>query len=144
MRNLDATGFGLDGPRLVADFLRQIEPGAIRQDDVVLTPDEFGDYALHLEPVVPDGVLLPKEEWLVETCLQEHVQERKVLLYVRQTGTGDIQPRLREILEEVGLRAVILPDSVSPKRREASIRQQADEIDVLTTNPARWKPVSIW
>ncbi len=124
-------------PLLVADYLAKVPAGAITEDDIVLWPDFYGEYALHLEPVVPEGALLPKEQWLVDYCLTEQEHERKVLVYVRQTGTRDIQPRLLSILEEVGLRAVILPDSVEPKKREKWIRDRAGDIDVLITNPRK-------
>ncbi len=124
-------------PPLVADFLEKVPAGTFKEDDIVLWPDSYGEYALHLPPVVPEGALLPKEQWLVDYCLNEQQQQRKVLVYVRQTGTRDIQPRIRSMLEEMGLRAVILPDSVSPKKREQWIRDQADEIDVLITNPRK-------
>lgn len=127
----------LDEPRLVVDFLRQIEPGAIQATDLLLDPDEYGEYALHLEPVVPAGALLPKEQWLVDYCRFERQHQRKVLLYVRQTGTRDIQPRLQQVLTEAGLRAAILPDSVEPKKREAWIQQRVAELDVLITNPKK-------
>jgi 16S rRNA G966 N2-methylase RsmD len=127
----------LEEPPLVADFLEGVPEGAIKEDDIVLWPDSYGEYALHLEPVVPEGALLPKEQWLVDYCLHEQQQQRKVLVYVRQTGTRDIQPRLQSILEEAGLRAVILPDSVEPKKREKWIRDRAGDIDVLITNPRK-------
>jgi len=137
--NLDKlAGFDeVTNPPLVADFLAKVPAGTFKEDDIVLWPDFYGEYALHLPPVVPEGALLPKEQWLVDYCLTEQQQQRKVLVYVRQTGTRDIQPRIRSMLEEVGLRAVILPDSVSPKKREQWIRDQADEIDVLITNPRK-------
>ncbi|MEZ4614740.1 MAG: hypothetical protein R2867_04380, partial [Caldilineaceae bacterium] len=99
----------LSEPPLVADFLGKVPAGTFKEDDIVLWPDTYGEYALHLNPVVAEGTLLPKEQWLVDYCLDEQQQQRKVLVYVRQTGTRDIQPRLQSILEEVGLRAVILP-----------------------------------
>lgn len=124
-------------PPTTAAFLEQVSLDSLKEDDIVLSPTTYGEYALHLEPVVPDGALLPKEQWLVDYCLHEECDDRKVLVYVRQTGTRDIQPRLQSILEEVGLRVVILPDSVSPKKREQWIRDRVDEIDVLITNPRK-------
>lgn len=121
----------------VAEFLEQVSLDSFKEDDIILSPNTYGEYALHLAPVVPDGALLPKEQWLVDYCLHEQREDRKVLVYVRQTGTRDIQPRLQSILEEVGLRAVILPGSVSPKKREQWIRDRSDEIDVLITNPRK-------
>lgn len=124
-------------PHLVADAWATVAHGAIKTDDLVLDPEFYGEYALHLEPVVTNGELLPKEQWLVDYCRFEQKQHRKVLLYVRQTGTRDIQPRLKQILEDAGLAAVILPDGVEPKKREAWIQQRVGEIDVLITNPKK-------
>ena len=78
-----------------------------------------------LEPVVRDAELLPKEAWLASYCQAEAAQGRKVLVYVRQTATRDIQPRLVETLARAGLRTISLPDSVEAVRREAWIAQRA-------------------
>jgi hypothetical protein len=56
---------------------------------------------------------------------------------VRQTGVRDIQPRLLEVLEQHGLRAAILPDSLEPARREAWIEKRVQDLDVLIVNPRR-------
>ena len=90
-----------------------------------------------LDPVVGEGKLLPKEAWLASFCRAEAAQGRKVLVYVRQTATRDIQPRLVETLAGAGLRAISLPDSVQATRREAWIAQRAGDIDVLLTNPKK-------
>jgi hypothetical protein len=49
---------------------------------------------LECPPVVEDGDMLPKEEWLVSTVKAELAAGRKVVVYVRQTGTRDIRSRL--------------------------------------------------
>lgn len=122
-------------PILVADYLADVPRGAIKKDDIII--DGYGEYGLHLAPTVAEGELLPKEEWLIDYCLYEIAHDRKVLLYVRQTGTRDIQPRLKNVLEQHGLKAVILPDTVEPKKREAWIKDRVGEIDVLITNPKK-------
>jgi hypothetical protein len=90
-----------------------------------------------LEPVAKDAELLPKEAWLASYCQAEAAQGRKVLVYVRQTASRDIQPRLVETLTRAGLRTIALPDSVEAVRREAWIAQRAADIDVLLTNPKK-------
>jgi SNF2 family DNA or RNA helicase len=57
-----------------------------------------------------------------------------VLVYVRQTGTRDIQERIEAVLKKAGLRTITLYSSVDPRRREAWIEKHADA-DVLITNP---------
>ena len=88
-----------------------------------------------LYPVIRPGELLPKEEWLLDYCLSEMGQNRKVLIYVRQTGTRDIQPRIAQILQYAGLRTMILPRNVSAKKREKWILDRVDDVDVLICNP---------
>ncbi|MEA3340542.1 MAG: DEAD/DEAH box helicase, partial [Chloroflexota bacterium] len=86
-------------------------------------------------PAVNGRELLPKEKWLVSFVQSEAKTGRKVLLYARQTGTYDIQPRLKRVLEDVGLRVGVLTTSVGTREREAWIEQHAHEFDVLITNP---------
>jgi hypothetical protein len=48
----------------------------------------------------------------------EKQQGRKVLIYVRQTGTRDIQDRVQMPLQANGLRVSILGGNVDPRKRE--------------------------
>ena len=68
-------------------------------------------------------------------CRAEKHQGRKVLVYVRQTGTRNIQTRILNAVETSGLRATILSGSVNPRKREAWIEKRADSLDVLICNP---------
>jgi len=83
----------------------------------------------------PDEELLPKEQWLVEHCKAELAQGRRVLVYIRQTGTRNIRPRIEQLLRDVGIAAVQLPDSVSTDKREAWLLE--NKPDVLIVNPRR-------
>ena len=56
---------------------------------------------------------------------------------MRQTGTRNIQPHLQSLLEAEGIRAVTLPDTLAPAKREAWIDAQVHNIDVLITNPKK-------
>jgi len=62
---------------------------------------------------------------------------RKLILGVRQTGTRNIQPHLQALLQAEGIRAVTLPDTLAPAKREAWIEAQVHNIDVLITNPKK-------
>ena len=90
-----------------------------------------------LDPVNPPGQWLPKERWLQQYCTEQVAQGRKVLVYVRQTGSRDIQPRLVEALCSVMLRARILPSNVKPEHREAWIKANAQSMDVMIVNPQK-------
>jgi superfamily II DNA or RNA helicase len=94
----------------------------------VETLDELG-------AMVSGDALLPKEQWLVDYCKAERAVGRKALVYVRQTGERDIQPRLKSVLEKAGLRAKVLTSSVDARKREQWIERHAGGIDVLIVNP---------
>lgn len=90
-----------------------------------------------LEAVSAVDELLPKETWLVDFCRTEAAQGRKVLVYLRQTGSRDIQPRMVQVLSAAGLKAQILPASLPPAKREGWIVANAPGLDVLVVNPKK-------
>src|SRR5690606_5197169 len=93
--------------------------------------------AMVLYPAVPIDGLLPKEEWLVKAVKELITDDkRKVLLYLEQTGTRDIQPRIERVLAKAGIRSVTVP-SGDARGREAWIRERIDGADVLITNPMK-------
>jgi hypothetical protein len=87
-------------------------------------------------PEVANGGLLPKEQWLVSLAAAEKQAGRRTLVYVRQSGTRDIQPRLVEVLRQAGLRADVLRSSVDTRKREEWLRNRVYSLDVLVVNPA--------
>ena len=92
---------------------------------------------MELPAVIPeDGkAFLPKEAWLVEFVRAERRLGRKTLIYLRQTGTRDIQYRLERILKDAGIRALVLTSSVEARKREAWIAGKVYGIDALIVNP---------
>jgi hypothetical protein len=78
---------------------------------------------------------LPKEQWLVDFCRSERQQGRKVLIYVRQTGTRDIQDRILKVLRDGGVRAEVLSSGINPRKREEWIARRVHALDALITNP---------
>jgi superfamily II DNA or RNA helicase len=78
---------------------------------------------------------LPKESWLADFCKTEKQQGRKVLVYVRQTGTRDIQDRVMMPLQANGMRVSILSGNVAPRKREEWIAKRVQTTDVLICNP---------
>lgn len=77
---------------------------------------------------------LPKEKWAAHQCLLERDEDRKTLIFVRQTGERDIQPRLALALQAVGLRVGVLRPSLAPRLRGAWLKNHANEFDVLLSN----------
>lgn len=50
-----------------------------------------------------DSNLLPKERWLASFCQSEKAQRRRVLVYIRQTVTRDIQEPTETVLKDADL-----------------------------------------
>ena len=88
-----------------------------------------------LPKVVKEGGWLKKEAWLADYCLQEKRKGRKVLVYVRQTGTRDIQDRIKAALSQRGVRSLILKGNINARKREQYIDSRVGSIDALITNP---------
>ncbi|NPV86297.1 MAG: hypothetical protein HPY45_09855 [Anaerolineae bacterium] len=111
-------------------------PNSCFRDEVVT--EEIGSTLkpiLQLPAINPNGHRwLPKENWLADFCKAERAQGRKVLVYVRQTGTRDIQDRVVEPLKEAGLRTAILNGGVDPRKREEWIERRVHGLDVLVCN----------
>jgi len=86
-------------------------------------------------PAVVDEESMPKESWLVDFCRAERQQGRKVLIYLRQTGTRDIQDRILKVLRDGGVRAEVLTSGVNPRKREEWIAKRVVGLDALVVNP---------
>jgi hypothetical protein len=86
-------------------------------------------------PAVVGDESMPKESWLVDFCRTERQQGRKVLIYLRQTGTRDIQERILKVLRDGGVRAEVLTSGVNPRKREEWIAKRVVGLDVLVVNP---------
>ncbi len=82
--------------------------------------------------------MFPKEEKLLEIIKQENEQERKVLVYVEHTGTRDILPSLKSLLEDHGYSvASLYSATTTSEKRERWIKDKLadNDIDVLLVNP---------
>lgn len=90
---------------------------------------------MELPAVVDMQKWLPKEDWLSSYCLSEQRAGRKALIYLRQTGTRDIQDRVLSLLQAKGLRGTILRSTINPRKRESWIEKHAPNLDVLICNP---------
>jgi superfamily II DNA or RNA helicase len=93
----------------------------------------------HTRELVASGPALagvmPKEQELLDILERELGQKRKVLLYIQNSNTTDISPRLVELIEEKGYRVRVLRAGDSEGRSE-KIQKWVDEgLDVLICNP---------
>jgi SNF2 family DNA or RNA helicase len=86
-------------------------------------------------PAVVDEESMPKESWLVDFCRAERQQGRKVLIYLRQTGTRDIQDRILKVLRDGEVRAEVLHSGINPRKREEWIAKRVVGLDALVVNP---------
>lgn len=114
-------------------------PNSGFRDENVQLANEKGDVKVIKLPALVDEAdptdLLPKEDWLVEHCKDAVKAKRKVVIFVRQTGTRDIRGRLMSILTANGIPAKKLPDNIKAANREEWIREHAPS--VFITNPRR-------
>lgn len=126
----DETALAVEGDKLGQDH-RGTPEGLLEQ-----YADIVGKEPMMLYPTVKPGELLPKEQWLVDELKEQKARGRRCLVYVQQTGTRDIQQRLKKILAKHGIRAVVIPNGQASKR-EAWIKKNAADADVLITNPKK-------
>ena len=116
-------------------------PNSAFRDEVVEVDevDRKGEFVRKKQlmqlPAVVGDENMPKEQWLVDFCRTERQQGRKVLIYLRQTGTRDIQDRILHILRDGGVRAEVLTSGVNPRKREEWIAKRVFGLDALVVNP---------
>ncbi len=116
-------------------------PNSAFRDEVVEIDevDRKGEFVRRKElmelPAIVDDETMPKESWLVDFCRSERQQGRKVLIYLRQTGTRDIQDRILKVLRDGGVRAEVLTSGVNPRKREEWIAKRVVGLDALVVNP---------
>ncbi|MBF0552422.1 MAG: DEAD/DEAH box helicase, partial [Deltaproteobacteria bacterium] len=83
-----------------------------------------------------DGIQ-PKEHELVSIIKTELAEARKVLVYVENTNTTDITPRLTELLEAEEIRVKVLRSGDTENRAQIIDDWVAAGLDVLITNPKK-------
>ena len=116
-------------------------PNSAFRDEVVEVDelDHQGEFlrkkSLMELPAVVSDETMPKEAWLVDFCRSERQRGRKVLKYLRQTGTRDIQDRILKVLRDGGVRAEVLTSGINPRKREEWIANRVYGLDALVVNP---------
>jgi hypothetical protein len=100
--------------------------------------DEVMSISVHTIPAQLTDKLYAKEQWLMDILREELAQQRGVAVFVRQTGTRDIQPRLVELISKHVPQAkqFVLKGSVEASKREDILNAQvANGVNVLICNP---------
>jgi hypothetical protein len=93
----------------------------------------------HTKELVAEGPpiqgVMPKEQELLDIINRELAQGRKVLVYIQNSNTTDICPRLVGLMEEKGYRVKILRAGDSEGRADKINKWVAQGLDVLICNP---------
>ena len=72
-------------------------------------------------------IVTPKEKRLVEIVKAELAQDRRVGVYVNNTGRHDVAGRIEDILDREGIESVVLSSKVKPNDREAWLREKVKD-----------------
>jgi hypothetical protein len=84
---------------------------------------------------LPEEFIYPKEQALLDICKREIGQGNQVWVYCTMTDKRDVQPRLKRLLEEIGLRVGILrANTVKPRKRLTWIAEQGPKVDVVLSH----------
>ena len=123
--------------RLLSTYLQTLlaYPDGCTRGETIMDPD--GEDPLIMMPPLDPTVIYPKERALIDFAKEEKRNGRRVLVYVTHTGTRDITPRLKTLLDDHNLSAQVLKsDTVIPERREAWVADRVQEgADVLICHP---------
>jgi hypothetical protein len=127
----------------------RFRPASAWRPEVLQYIGQKGGYRYELPAVTIDW--LPKERRLAEIVRENMSRGRKTLVFVEQSGTRDIRPRLKRAIEECApaglldaggfqpLRTpnvgILSADDMAPAKREAWIVHNAPSLDVLIVNP---------
>jgi len=79
--------------------------------------------------------IMPKEQELLDIIGKELNLKRKVLVYIQNSNTTDISPRLTELMEQKGYRVKVLRAGDSEGRDEKIKKWVKEGLDILTCNP---------
>ena len=83
----------------------------------------------------PVSGIMPKEQELLDIIERELLQQRQVLVYIQNSNTTDISPRLLELLAEKNYRVKVLRSGDSEGRADKIDQWVEEGLDVLICNP---------
>jgi hypothetical protein len=85
-------------------------------------------------PAIPE-LIMPKEQELLDIIDREQSQNRKVLVYIQNSNTTDISPRLVDLIAEKGYRVKVLRAGDSEGRADKINKWVEQGLDLLICNP---------
>ena len=93
----------------------------------------------HSKELVAEGPaiqgIMPKEQELLDIIERELRQKRKVLVFIQNSNTTDISPRLTELIENKGYKVKVLRAGDSEGRDEKIKKWVKEGLDVMIANP---------
>lgn len=95
-------------------------------------------YTVTAIPSYGEDRVYAKEQALIDLLKAELEANRPCVVYLRQTATRDIQPRIEALIKRhvPGAKTYVLKNTVEAERREAVIEQQiASGVNVVICNP---------
>ena len=111
-------------------------PDTCFRAEQVTHPGERSIILAEAPSLCDDETPTPKEQDILDVCLQEKRLGRRVIVYTTYTGRHDTSTRLRNLLQAAGLKAAVLRSTVNSDAREDWIADQVEHgINVLITNP---------
>ena len=99
--------------------------------------DGFGEKTVAVPRDLGANHIDTKDAKLVEVIRRERALGRKCAVYVVYTQKRDAQGKLAAMLKSQGIRAMILPATLAPIKREEWIEKHEREIDVLIVQPKK-------
>lgn len=88
-----------------------------------------------LPPHLPEDVIRPKEQALIDLIRGEATKRRKVWIYVQYTDKHDVEERLESLLTKAKFRVGVLRSSVPLAKREEWIAKHGPQLDVVISHP---------
>lgn len=111
-------------------------PDTCFRAETVTYPRDRSDILAEVGPMFADDQMSPKEVDLVNFCIDEKSQHRRVLVFTTYTGKHDTAMRLKKHLDRSGLKSAVLRSTVKTDEREDWINDKvAQGIDVIICNP---------
>jgi len=102
----------------------------------VVKQDKGEFVAVCQPPNLEEDRIYPKEQALIDLVTSEKLQGRQVWVYVQNTNKHDMLKRLKKVLSEAGLNAMILrSETVKPINREKWIYENGRGVDVMISHP---------
>ena len=93
----------------------------------------------HTKELVAEGPafqgIMPKEQELLDIIERELRQKRRILVFIQNSNTTDISPRLTELIENKGYKVKVLRAGDSEGRDEKIRKWVKEGLDVMICNP---------